>query len=269
MRQVRRRWVSAVCVVVLSCGLAVAQQPSVSPPVDVDPKAEALIRKMSERAAKMKDFRFVVDDSIDEVRETGQKLQFSHRRFGTVSRPDKLKLRSVGDIRNRTIWKDGKTITMLDEDQNVYGQIEDPGTIDDMMDLLLERYGVSMPLADLLSSDVYEVLMGGVLSGEYVGLHHVGEIECHHLAFTQEEIDWQLWIDSGEVPELRKLLITYKRMPGEPQYTVIVQRLATLAEAPAGEFAYQLPPDADRIQLFPADQGGETEDTPPQSPQPQ
>jgi hypothetical protein len=258
---------SLFCVFVLLLGsigqsVSYAQEKAAQEEPPIDPRAESLIREMSERAKSNEHFRFVVLDTIDEVQESGQKLQFTHQRFGTVSRPDKLKVRSVGDLRNRTIWKDGETITILDEDHNVYVQIEDPGTIDDMMDLLLERYGMTTPLADLLSSDLYGVLMGKVETGEYVGLHYAGEIECHHLAFTQEEIDWQIWVDAGGQPSLRKLVITYKQLPGEPQYTLRLQSYTSLAEEPRAEFQYELPPEADRIEVRPIE-APETDETSP------
>jgi hypothetical protein len=75
-----------------------------------------------------------------------------------------------------------------------------------------------MPMADLLCGDTYESLLANVESGTYVGLHSVGDVPCHHLLMRQENIDWQIWIDAGKVPMPRKLVITFKRNPGQPQY---------------------------------------------------
>jgi hypothetical protein len=80
----------------------------------------------------------------------------------------------------------------LDLDRKVYGQIESTGTIEEMMDTMLIRYGFSTPLADLLSSDIYTILMSNAQTGQYLGLHNVGEIKYHHLAVTQENADWQI-----------------------------------------------------------------------------
>ena len=44
---------------------------------------------------------------------------------------------------------------------------------------------------------------------------------CHHLAFAQEHVDWQVWIEDGAQPLVRKFVITYKDEPGAPQYTAI------------------------------------------------
>ena len=37
---------------------------------------------------------------------------------------------------------------------------------------------------------------------------------CHHLAFRQEDIDWQIWIENGPTPLPRKFLITDKKAKG-------------------------------------------------------
>ena len=60
------------------------------------------------------------------------------------------------------------------------------------MDTILTRYGFSTPLAELLSSNIYTVLMSNAQTGQYLGLHNVGEIKYHHLAVTQEKADWQI-----------------------------------------------------------------------------
>ncbi len=168
-----------------------------------------------------------------------------------MRRPDRLLVRSVGDVRNRTLWKDGETVTLLDRDENVYVQIDDPGTIDQMMDLLLSRYGVSTPLADLLSSDLQAVLTRDVETGEVVGQGYVGERRFHHLAFTQAEIDWQVWLGDGEGPPLGKFVITYKNLPGEPQYTARLSEFYALPTVAEAVFHPHLPPGAERVDLHP------------------
>ena len=250
-----RKLVTLLWVLVLSCLLipvCFAQQEGASSTPNIEPEAEKLIRQMSERIKEAKHFRFQTIDTIDEVLETGQKLQFSHTRSGTISRPNKLRIDTMGDITNKSVWKDEKTFTLLDKDHNLYGQIDATGTIDETIDMLMERYGVSMPMADLLSGNPYKVLLSRVKTGEYVGLHNVGKIKCHHLAFTQEDVDWQVWIDAGDKPALRKMVITYKQLPGEPQYCVTLQSVEHLAEAPPQEvFQFKAPEGAEKIEFLP------------------
>src|SRR4029078_170829 len=117
---------------------------------------------------------FRLTDTIDDVQADGRKLQFAHVRELTVVRPDKLKIETTGDITSRTLWKDGKTLTVLERDKNVYAQIPDPGTINQAVDLLQEKYNMSVPASDLLSPDVYKTMPEGGDAINYVGLGYVG-----------------------------------------------------------------------------------------------
>jgi hypothetical protein len=221
----------------------------------LDPKAESIMRKAGKRIQELKHITFEVIDTIDVVRETGQKVQYSHRRKATVSRPDKLAIESTGDVMNMNLYKDGSTITLLDKDRNVYAQMKDPGTIDQMIDTMQERFGVSTPLADLLSADPAKVLLEGVESGLYLGVHHVDEHACHHIACRGETLDWQVWIDAGENPLLRKLVITYKQQPGAPQYTLKQVSSTPLDSVPAAAFQFEPPAGCEKIEFLPLSVG--------------
>lgn len=246
------RFVSALTTaVVILLGVLAHDSLAQREEVRIDPEADDLVRRMSKHLIEVRHLSVDLVDTIDEVLESGQKLQFSHRRSLTVSRPDKIHINTTGDLVNREVWKDGKTVTIHDHDHNVYVQIDDPGTIDDMLDLMLERYGVSFPLADFLSADPYKVLMQEVRTGDYIGLHNVDDRKCHHLAFTQEEIDWQLWIDDGDIPAPRKMVITYKLLPGQPQYSFTVKGSPRYSEVSEARFQFVRRAGMEKIEFAP------------------
>jgi hypothetical protein len=219
----------------------------------IDPEADTVLHQLSDHNKQVKSAITRLTDTIDDVQPDGRKLQFAHVRELTVVRPDKLKLETTGDVTSRTLWKDGKTLTVLERDKNVYAQIPDPGTIIQAIDLLQEKYNMSVPAADLLSGDVYKTMTEGSEAISYVGLGYVGEEKCHHLAFTRDNIDWQMWITVGDKPSLRKMVITYKHLPGQPQYTMQVQKVDYAPRINDAVFAAQIPKGADKIEFQPAD----------------
>jgi hypothetical protein len=154
-------------------------------------------------------------------------------------------------VTNRTVWLDGKTLTVLDRNRNVYAQLQDTGTIDQTLDMLQEKYGMSLPAADLLSTDVYKTLTEGCSEIDYIGTGYVGEEKCHHLAFTRENIDWQLWVTMGDKPAPRKMVITYKQLPGEPQYTLQLLKKEDPRRIKDVVFACQIPKGAEKIEFHP------------------
>ncbi len=211
--------------------------------LDIEPKADELLRQMSDWLTRHPKIEFEVLDSVDIVYE-GQKLQFSHRRKGFIEKPYKLRVDTEGDITNRSFWKDEKKISVLNRAENFYMQMNYAGTIDETIDFLMENYDVNLPLADLLSKDPYAIMVKNVQTGQYIGEHMVDDYTCHHLAFTQQSIDWQVWIQTGNRPILRKVVITYKEFPEQPQYSARIKKYKKVNEIPPDVFQFTPPPDA-------------------------
>ena len=150
-------------------------------------------------------------------------------------------------------------LTILDKEHNAYASAEMPDTIDATLDKYEDDYGVVLPLADLLYSDPYKTLMEGVTYGRYLGLHLAAGVPCHHLAFAQDTIEWQIWIDAGDKPLPRKLVITYVDEPGEPQYSATIRRWRLDGKVPEGLFTFEAPEGAKKVDVQPRgrDQGDE------------
>src|ERR1051326_5279609 len=111
--------------------------------------------------------------------------------------------------RNRELVYDGSTITLLNKAQNFFGTIRAPGSIDEAMDVASDKFGIAMPLEDFVTSDPYKDLLQKVRSGTDIGSVTVMGVPCEHLAFSQDNVDWQVWIEKGPRPVPRKFVITY------------------------------------------------------------
>jgi len=226
------------------------QNPPTRPPA-IEPKADELLRRTSAVLSGATQYTFEAHDLIDEILPSGQKVQFASTRHYSVHRPNRVRLVIDGDLVQDRIWYNGKTLTILNTEENTYGSIEVPGTIDELFDFIVERYGIVVPLADLLFSDMYGVTVGGIRAGHYLGLHRVGDDLCHHLTFRQDAVDWQLWIQDGDQPVPRKLVITYKAMPGQPQYTALFDHWNLRADLADGLFQFEAPAGAKEIDFEP------------------
>lgn len=190
---------------------------------DVEPRADDILRQMSDTLVQASAFRFTASTTRDQRLENGPIVERESEHVVTLRRPNKLHAISRGDG-DRQVWYDGRILTVLDARTNRYANIAASDTIDEMLDDAMDDYDLEMPLADLLSSDPYEMMIDHVDSGEYVGLHQVDGRACHHLVFRQAEIDWQIWIDA-EPPALpRKLLITFRSPPDHPRIEAILTR---------------------------------------------
>jgi hypothetical protein len=248
MKRELRMAVAALALAPLAGAQAPAPGPPPAPPPrSVEARAEQELKKMGEFLAKLPHFALEAEETFDEIPDGQLRRQLTNVRRIAVERPNHLAADATGDTLSRASWYDGRTVTVLDKEHNVYATIEAPGTIDATLDRLTDEYGVVLPLVDLLYSDPYGVLTEGVTYGRYLGIHQAAGVPCHHLAFSQETIEWQIWIDAGDKPLPRKLVITYVQEPGEPQYSATIRRWTLEAKVPEGLFTFEAPEGAQKI----------------------
>ena len=215
----------------------------------MDPQADKALHAMSDLLAAAKAFRVRVAVVEDEMSAKGELLEVSRDTEVLLRRPDALFVRTQGPDKQRTLWYKGKTLTVLDSKRNEYGAIETPGTIDEMLDFLFEKYEITAPLADLLFQNVYADLVKNVQTGTYVGQDPVAGRLCHHLLFTQENVDWQIWIDAGEKPLPLKVVITYKHEPDCPEYSARLNDWDLSPTLPDTAFDFSAPAGAKAVDM--------------------
>jgi hypothetical protein len=215
----------------------------------VDPRADELVRQMSERLARASEFALEAEEVYDEVPDQSPRRQLTNLRRVAMRRPDRLVGDTTGDAMNRTFWYDGKVFSALDREQNVWASGAVPPTVDKALDWVFDQTGTVIPLGDFLYADVYARLMGDVQRGVYLGIHEAAGVPCHHLSFEQATIDWQIWIDAGRESLPRKLVITYKTEDEVPQYSVTIRKWNLQAKLPDTLFAFSPPEGATRVEV--------------------
>jgi len=160
---------------------------------------------------------------------------------------DKIHVTRKGGFADVEFVFDGKTATLLGKDANAYAQAEVPGTVDHLVDELRDKCNRPVPAADLLMSNPYKELMPLVVDTKDLGSGVIRGVECDHLAFRTEEVDWQIWIAQGARPYPCRYVITSKKVAGSPQYTIDVRSWKTGAEVAADKFSLQIPAGAKKI----------------------
>jgi hypothetical protein len=247
---------------VLACGRggAPAKVPAEPPPPPietelapgsrlVEPRVQELVRQMSDRLAKVTTLAVVAEEVYDEVPADAPRQQLTGLRRVAMRRPDRLVGDASGDAVNRSFWYDGQTFSALDREQNVWASGQVPPTIDAALDWVFDQTETVIPMADFLYTDAYSRLMGKVERGVYLGIHEAAGVPCHHLAFEQATIDWQLWIDAGADPLPRKLVISYKTEDEVPQYMVTFRTWNLAAKVPDALFRFTPPERAQRVDV--------------------
>ena len=204
-------------------------------------------------------FSFQLDASFDEVLRTGTRVQYHKSSEVVVQRPDRLRVDAESDKGARSFFYDGKTLAVYDPDRNLYAVFPAPPTLDAMLDAAEDR-GLTIPLNDLARSKPCAGLAELTRTGHYAGRHYFNGEPHHHLVFVTDGADIQLWLDTGEVPLLRKVVIDYRALPGAPRYEGVLTDWSFEPAIEASTFTFTVPQQAVTVELREAGtaEGGKT-----------
>jgi hypothetical protein len=187
--------ITAIALAVAAAGMA-----SMSVARADEAQAKSLLKAMSDYLAAQKTISFEYDTNLEIVTTQQQNIGLASSGTLTLERPDKLHATRTGGFANVEMVFDGKTLSLLGKNANLYAQVEAPGTIDHLVDELRDKYHRPVPAADLLMSDPYKELMPPVTDVKDLGSGVIRDVECDHLAFRTKEVDWQIWIAQGARP---------------------------------------------------------------------
>lgn len=217
--------------------------------VDIEPKADKILKQMSHYLAGLKEFEITASSTIETVLDSGQKIMLEHANKVSIKRPNKFFASRMGDVAQQSLYYDGKLLTLNTQQLGFYASIDAPATLSDTLDYALTKFNLTTPGVDLLHSDSYTRLSNDLLSGFYVNKSTINGIECHHLAFRNSEVDWQIWIQTGDKPLPIKYVITSRWVTTSPNYEVIMN-WNIKPDFKDSLFDFIPPKDAEKIDLL-------------------
>jgi hypothetical protein len=212
-------------------------------------EARKLFKAMSDYMAAQKVISYQYDTILEVVTKDKQKLALASSGKVILNRPDKIRATRTGGFADVEFLFDGKTLTLLGKNANLYGQLEVPGTIDHLVDELRDKHGKPVPGADLLLSDVYDKLMPTVINVKDLGSGVIGGVECDHFAFRTKEVDWQIWIAQGSRPYPCRYVITSNKVAQAPEYSITIRDWKSGAEVGSEDFAFKNATGAKKVDM--------------------
>jgi len=215
-------------------------------------KAMTILKNMSQYLAQAERFSVTIRDAYDAVQQSGQKIEYGEVRKVTVSRPDRLRFeveRSDGE--KGLVIFNGKDLTVYTADKNVYATVARQGSLDQVIKYALEDLKIRVPLAVMLLSTLPSELDNLVVSADYVETTTITDVPCDHVAArTSRGVDFQVWVAQGSQPLPRRVVITYKEEPGQPQFWADLSNWNLAPEVSDALFTFTPPEGADRIQFL-------------------
>lgn len=229
---------------------AAAPAPTAAPATGVDPQAISALEGMGRYLRTLKAFTVHGAATIDVVDdETDNKLRIPGTVDYKVQVPDGLMMDVQGPKKHRQLFFDGKKMTLWSPETKYYATVDAPPTIGELLARAEDRYGITLPLADLFLWGTDKAPTSAIESGK-VGKHEtVDGTGCTHYDFHQSGLDWSVCIQDGDKPLPRQLSITNTEDPAHPQYinTLTWNTAPTLQRA---IFGFTPPKDAHRIELL-------------------
>lgn len=212
-------------------------------------RGRELVRQMSDKLASASTLSFSTEEQRDIVDRRGQKRTVQRSRETVMRRPDRLHSKQTGD-RPTDTWYDGKHVTIAVHPDKVYGQVRSPATLDETLDTLAKRFGITLPIGDLLHTKPESLLLSDDTKGGFVDTQNVDGVECNHLSFIMPGIEWELWLPTQGDPLPKRLKVIEKKRKGEPAMDVIFRNWNLAATASDETFKPNVPQDYEGIAVL-------------------
>jgi len=208
-----------------------------------------MLKAMSEYVGAQERISFEFEEALGVVTDEDQTLTLVSSGSLTLARPGSLRAKRSAGHADVEMLYDGEVLTILERRENLYTQIARVGTVDELVDALREEYGRPLPAADLILTNSYGPLMEDVTDVKDLGIGIVNGVECAHLAFRKEVIDFEIWIAQGDSPYPCRYTVTSKDIPHSPQFTVQIRNWMAGDAVVANGFAFDAPANATKVEL--------------------
>jgi hypothetical protein len=241
-----RGWKLLCSLAALTVGAAASSQTAVNPAVE--PEAVAALQRMSTYLSQLQSFELTSNATLDVVTLANQRLQIDGVVQYKAKRPG-LWIDFDTDLKRRQYFYDGKQFTIYAPKLGYYASMPAPATNRDFLKMVYETFGISLPLEDLFRwADGDDSDLKALTSGFNVGTARIDGVETDHWAFRQGDFDWEVWIEKGDRPLPRKLVIVDRTETAMPGYSARLNWTLNPALA-ASDFTFTPGQDAKRIQM--------------------
>lgn len=216
----------------------------------VEPGALQALDRMSAYLRTQQKFALSAQTTLDLVTQDGQRIQVNGTTDYKVRRPAGFVITVNTDAKKRTFIYDGKQFTLYAPELGYYATVDAPATNLAVLDTIESKFGIDLPLKDLFlwndpsSGQKREQITSAFL----VGPATIDGVATEQYAFRGPKADWQIWIEKGDRPLPRKVVIVDRSDPAFPAYTATLSWTLNPTFAD-NEFTFTPAPGAKSIRL--------------------
>ena len=208
------------------------------------------LKEMSTFLSSANTMRIVSNGSLDVVTNNGQRIQLDGTTTYKVRKPAGFVIDYESDVKSRRFIYDGKDFTVYSPKLGYYSTVKAPATNRDVLKTIYDKFGIALPLEDLFrwADDSNDDRLKALKSAYDVGPATIDGVLTDHYAFREDDVDWEIWIQNGDQPFPRKLVIVDRNDPAKPTFVARLQWQLNPAYSDA-DFAFVPDANAKKIQM--------------------
>ena len=239
---------------VITLWAAVSTEVRAQAPI-VNPAATQILKRMTDYVGSLKQFSVHTQSTLEEVLDSGHRIDLDVSASVTISRPNKLRAERRGDLVDQVFYYDGKTLTLYNPYDKVYATEPAPGTIEELLDYAREDLGLIIPVADLVYRNAFPLLMQDVTLAVVISKTFINGVRCDHLLFIRPGVDFQVWVADGDRPLPMKYVVTDTENPGWVSVTTVMSDWNVAPAVADARFTFIPPQGARPITFMPLVKG--------------
>jgi hypothetical protein len=192
---------------------------------------------------------------VTKIDNNGQKREVNVTAVFDVERPNHFSLKTVfgGDPKKGPdVISDGKKLTVYRKALHQYVEEDAPKDMSEFGAKVLQAGPVvaGMLFPNVLTADPADSLMEGVNSCSYVGMDKVDGTPAHHMKFSQDQFDWEMWVASEGKPFILQMTRKVDGENGKATTTETYKKWTVDAPAAKDSFRFAPPKDAAKVDEF-------------------
>lgn len=192
---------------------------------------------------------------VTKFEKDGQKREINVSAVYEIERPNRLSLKTQldGDAKNGPdVVCDGKKLTVYRKGLKQYVQEDAPKDMNELSNKLIQAGPVLVGMLShsVLNDDPAGALLEGVNSCSYVGIEKVDGTPAHHMKFSQDQFDWEMWVAAEGKPFVLRMSQSVDGGNGKATSTETYKKWTVDAPAGKDSFTFSPPKDATKVDEF-------------------
>lgn len=174
---------------------------------------EEIVRRVAEFYKATKTLK-VREEQVMHVQVQGRDKKTTTHRTTVAEKPNRVAMRSEGGVTDIYLVSDGKKLFTYQALMEMYFEEDAPKSIEDLsVDPMMTAIGGELEalVLRLLGDNPYEMLMKGVTELIYMGRETLDGVDVHHLKFIQDQLEWEMWVNSQGDPLISQVSTDLKQ----------------------------------------------------------